>query len=152
MYAEGLVCEGVFAHCRNPLYIGNMLMLLGFGLAFNSLLCLAVGGPCFLFIYSAIVRAEENFLRGKFAAAFDDYCRAVSRWRVRLSGLGATIRSMQFHWRRLLVKEYGTCFNWMAGLPIAFYIKHHLMEPHEKTGRTKNREARRTKPSARCRS
>lgn len=126
VYAEGLVCEGVFAHCRNPLYVGNILMLLGFAVALNSLLCLLIGGACFLFIYSAIVRAEENFLRGKFGTAFEVYCRAVPRWRVRPGGLGETMRSMQFHWRRLLVKEYGTCFNWMAGLPIAFYLRDHM--------------------------
>lgn len=131
VYADGLVCQGVFAHCRNPLYVGNMLMLLGFGLAFNSLLCLMVGGACFLFIYNAIVRAEENYLRKKFTTDFDDYCRAVSRWGIRLSGLGTTLCSMQFHWRRLLVKEYGTCFNWMAGLPIALYIRRHLVETHD---------------------
>ncbi|MCR6719667.1 MAG: hypothetical protein NVV59_05090 [Chitinophagaceae bacterium] len=30
-YAEGLVTEGIFRHVRNPLYVGNILMLLGGG-------------------------------------------------------------------------------------------------------------------------
>lgn len=29
VYAEKLVTEGLFNHCRNPLYVGNILMLLG---------------------------------------------------------------------------------------------------------------------------
>src|SRR5436190_6779835 len=29
VYADDLVTEGVFHHCRNPLYVGNILMLLG---------------------------------------------------------------------------------------------------------------------------
>src|SRR5213075_525249 len=37
-YAEGLVTEGIFNHCRNPLYVGNILMLLGVGILANSLL------------------------------------------------------------------------------------------------------------------
>ncbi len=65
-YAEGLVREGIFNHCRNPLYVGNILMLLGVGILSNSLFYLLVIIPIFLFIYQAIVLAEEKFLRGKF--------------------------------------------------------------------------------------
>ncbi len=65
-YAEGLVTEGIFNHCRNPLYVGNILMLLGVGILSNSLFYVAVIIPVFLFIYQAIVIAEENFLRNKF--------------------------------------------------------------------------------------
>src|SRR5437773_7797155 len=32
VYAEALVQGGVFAHCRNPLYVGNLLVVLGLGL------------------------------------------------------------------------------------------------------------------------
>ena len=65
-YVEGLVTEGIFNHCRNPLYVGNILMLLGVGILANSLVYVAIVIPVFLFIYQAIVLAEENFLRGKF--------------------------------------------------------------------------------------
>ena len=37
VYAEKLVTEGIFKHCRNPLYVGNILMLLGVGILSNSL-------------------------------------------------------------------------------------------------------------------
>ena len=65
-YADGLVTEGIFSHCRNPLYVGNILMLLGVGILANSLIYVALMMPVFLFIYQAIVLAEENFLRSKF--------------------------------------------------------------------------------------
>jgi protein-S-isoprenylcysteine O-methyltransferase Ste14 len=74
-YAEGLVTDGIFNHCRNPLYVGNILMLLGVGILANSLLYVAIMIPIFLFIYQAIVLAEENFLRGKFGNSFDEYCK-----------------------------------------------------------------------------
>jgi protein-S-isoprenylcysteine O-methyltransferase Ste14 len=35
VYAEDLVTEGIFNHCRNPLYVGNILMLMGAGLISN---------------------------------------------------------------------------------------------------------------------
>ena len=65
VYAEELVTSGIFNHCRNPLYVGNILMLCGVGVLSNSLLYVAVFIPFFLFVYQAIVLAEENFLRKK---------------------------------------------------------------------------------------
>jgi protein-S-isoprenylcysteine O-methyltransferase Ste14 len=116
VYAEDLVTGGLFAHCRNPLYDGNILILAGVGLAANSLIFMAVGMPLFLFAYRAIVAAEENFLRQKFGQQFDDYCARVNRFLPNLSGIGETLRSMEFNWQRLIVKEYGTTFAWTAGL------------------------------------
>ncbi len=41
VYAEELVTSGIFNHCRNPLYVGNILMLLGVGspIEFADLYC-----------------------------------------------------------------------------------------------------------------
>ena len=115
VYADVLVTGGLFSHCRNPLYDGNLLILAGVGLAANSLIFMAVGMPLFLFAYRAIIAAEENFLRQKFGKQFDDYCARVNRYLPNFSGLGATLQSMEFKWRRLIVKEYGSTFAWTAG-------------------------------------
>lgn len=116
VYAERLVTGGLFSHCRNPLYVGNLLILAGVGLASNSLIFMVVGLPFFLFAYRAIVAAEENFLRQKFGQEFGDYCARVHRFLPNFSGLGKTVRGMEFNWRRLIVKEYGSTFVWTAGL------------------------------------
>jgi len=116
VYAEHLVQGGIFAHCRNPLYVGNYLILLGVGLASNSLLFFAVAIPFFTFAYWTIIAAEENFLRQKFGAEFEDYCRRVNRLWPRFSGLGRTISAMQFNWRRLITAEYGSAYIWMAAV------------------------------------
>ena len=118
VYAEHLVSTGIFSHCRNPLYVGNILMLLGVGILANSLIYVAIIMPLFLFIYQAIVLAEENFLRGKFGADFDAYCTKVNRWIPSLKGLGATFSSMQFNWKRWVLKEYTTQFIWLAGIAL----------------------------------
>jgi protein-S-isoprenylcysteine O-methyltransferase Ste14 len=86
VYAEKLVTEGIFRHCRNPLYVGNILMLLGVGILSNSLIYVAIVMPLFLFIYQTIVLAEENFLRNKFGADFDNYCKRVNRWLINFNG------------------------------------------------------------------
>ena len=113
VYAEDLVTEGVFAHSRNPMYVGNLLILSGMAITSNCWTTVLVAIPVTAFIYRAIVAAEENYLRGKFGSAFDDYCRSVPRFLPKLSGIGETFASMQFRWRRVLVKEYGTPVAWV---------------------------------------
>jgi hypothetical protein len=80
--------------------------------------------PLFLFIYQAIVLAEENFLRGKFGAAFDAYCAKVNRWFPSLGGIGKTLSSMEFNYKRWILKEYNTQFVWLAGILLLFYTKY----------------------------
>lgn len=114
VYADKLVQGGMFAHCRNPLYVGNLLGILGLGLISNSQLFIFIAMPFFVFSYLAIVAAEEQFLRNKFGAEFEDYCRRVGRFTLNLSGFTKTWQSMAFHWRRIIVKEYGSIFTWIA--------------------------------------
>jgi protein-S-isoprenylcysteine O-methyltransferase Ste14 len=123
-YAEGLVTEGIFRHCRNPLYVGNILMLLGVGILANSLVYVVIVVPIFLFIYQAIVLAEENFLRGKFGNGFDEYCKKVNRWFPNFKGLGQTLNSMEFKWKRWILKEHTTQFIWLCGILIILLLKY----------------------------
>jgi protein-S-isoprenylcysteine O-methyltransferase Ste14 len=115
-YADALVCEGLFAHSRNPLYLGNLLGIIGFALIHSSPWLYAVGVPFFVFAYLAIVAAEEEFLRGRFGADYEAYAREVPRFLPRLRGLHATIAGMTFDWRRLARKEYGTTFAGASAL------------------------------------
>lgn len=118
VYAEKLVQSGIFSHSRNPLYLGNLLILVGVGIVSNSLLFVVFGLPFFVFAYLSIIHAEENYLRNKFGQEFKDYCSRVNRIIPSLSGMGCTIRSMEFHWKRLIVKEYATPYAWIMGTTI----------------------------------
>ena len=118
VYAEKLVQSGIFSHSRNPLYLGNLLILVGVGIVSNSLLFVVFGLPFFVFAYLSIIHAEENYLRNKFGQEFKDYCSRVNRIIPSLSGMGSTIRSMEFHWKRLIVKEYATPYAWIMGTTI----------------------------------
>ena len=124
VFAEDLVTGGLFAHSRNPLYVGNVMMILGMGILSNSVFYLALMVPAFYFIYECIIRAEENFLRNKFGSGFDDYCKEVPRWLPKFKGLGATLNSGGFNWKRVLIKEYNTTCVWLgaAVLLIATHI------------------------------
>jgi len=131
-YAEGLVTDGIFNHCRNPLYVGNILMLLGVGILANSLVYVAIVVPIFLFIYQAIVLAEENFLRGKFGPGFDTYCSKVNRWWPSLKGIGRTFGSMEFNWKRWILKEHTTQFIWLIGIILIFFINYPQLTGYDK--------------------
>lgn len=124
VYAEKLVTEGIFDHCRNPLYVGNILMLLGVGILSNSLIYVCIIIPLFLFIYQAIVLAEENFLRNKFGDQFNAYCNRVNRWLIDFKGLGKTFYSMQFNAKRWILKEYNTQFVWLAGITLILLLEY----------------------------
>jgi protein-S-isoprenylcysteine O-methyltransferase Ste14 len=124
VYAEELVTTGIFNHCRNPLYVGNILMLLGVGVLSNSLLYVIVVMPLFLVIYQAIVLAEENFLRNKFGTSFDQYCSRVNRWVPSLKGIGNTFASMHFKWKRWVLKEYNTQYVWLTGITLILLLKY----------------------------
>lgn len=113
VYAEDLVTDGMYAHSRNPMYIGNLLIVAGVAVASNSWLTILAGIPLALFMYTCIIAAEEQYLSSRFGPAFVDYCRDVPRWRPRVRGLGRTLSATQFRWRRVLVKEYGTPFGWI---------------------------------------
>jgi hypothetical protein len=123
-YADGLVTEGIFRHCRNPLYVGNILMLLGVGILANSLFYIGIMIPLFLFIYQAIVLAEEDFLRKKFGPGFDAYCQDVNRWLPRIHGLSKTLSSMEFNWKRWILKEHTTQFIWLIGITLLLLFNH----------------------------
>lgn len=116
VYAEDLVTEGVYAHVRNPMYIGNLLIVAGVALASNSWPTIWLGIPLAVFMYVCIVAAEEQYLLGRFGEAFKAYCHDVPRWLPRPGALFRETKAMQFHWRRVLVKEYGTPFGWISAI------------------------------------
>lgn len=116
VYADQLVQGGVYAYCRNPLYVGNASILLGVGLASNSWLFLSVALPFFAFAYCAIIAAEENFLRQKFGRQFDEYCQRVPRFLPRFPAEAQPLELPHFNWRRVITAEYGSAFIWIAGI------------------------------------
>jgi protein-S-isoprenylcysteine O-methyltransferase Ste14 len=108
IYAEKLVTDGIFSHCRNPLYAGNLLIVAGFIFIAGNFTGILAGSLIFMSIYRLIVHSEETFLQSKFADAYKDYCTDVPRWIPRLAGLQQNIRHYQFDWPAVAVKEYGT--------------------------------------------
>jgi protein-S-isoprenylcysteine O-methyltransferase Ste14 len=124
IHADALITRGLFTHCRNPLYVGNNLMLLGLGILSNSLIYVLIVVPVFLFIYQAIVLAEENFLKQKFGTQYTEYCATVNRWLPNFKGIGSTFSTMKFNWVRWLFTEYNTQIFWLTGIFLTIIFKY----------------------------
>lgn len=114
VYADTLVTDGLFAHARNPLYVGNILLIAALLIMDNNPWVYLIGGSFFLFAYTAIVAAEEDYLRAKFGAEYEDYCRRVNRWVPSFRGIRDTLRGMTFNWRRVILKEYSSVYVWIV--------------------------------------
>jgi len=132
VYASHLVTGGIFNHCRNPLYIGNILKIAGLGILANSVLYVTVFIPAFLFIYQSIVLAEEDFLRAKFGQEFDSYCQQANRWIPRFSGLGSTFKNMSFRWRRAIVRDNSSVLTWSLGILFIILFKYPEFTQYDK--------------------
>lgn len=111
VYADKLVVQGFFGVCRNPLYLGNILIYLGVLLMHGTPIVILLGSSFFLFVYFTIVRSEEFFLRNKFGTDFENYCNQVPRWIPKLSNLKKSIEGMEFNFKRVLIKDYTTIVN-----------------------------------------
>lgn len=81
---EQLTITGPYGYTRNPLYLGSIVIAVGFAIAARSLWIGAVLVVMFLAIYLPVIRSEEEFLRSKFAN-FDDYVQRVPRLLPRLT-------------------------------------------------------------------
>lgn len=116
IYAEKLVTEGIYGICRNPMYLGNLSILLGFGIFANSALFTFIIFPVYLFIYYAIIKAEEAFLFGKFGPEFDVFRKNVHALIPKFGKLGSAFKGYSFNWGKVVMKEYNSLFLYFVGI------------------------------------
>lgn len=110
--ADQLVTDGVFAHCRHPLYVGNFLLISGLLLIWNSPWAYAVAGGTIVLALFSMASAEEAFLVGKFGAPYVAYTERVNRFVPDLRGIRQTMARFAFDWKRVVRKEYTTTLSW----------------------------------------
>ncbi len=122
VHAKDLVTEGLFAHARNPLYVGNLLVLIGLFVVHNHPAVYVLGSLFFGLAYVAIVAAEETYLVARFGPDYAAYCARVPRWLPNFAGLRATLAGMEFKWRRVIAKEFSSFIVWwLAALGLLAY-------------------------------
>jgi protein-S-isoprenylcysteine O-methyltransferase Ste14 len=93
---EELTTTGPYAYVRNPLYLGSLIMAIGFAIAARSLWVLLVMLVMLVVIYLPVIRHEEAYLREVFAN-FDDYARNVPRLLPRWTAYGSGTGNFSSH-------------------------------------------------------
>jgi len=78
--ASSLVHGGIYRLTRNPMYLGFLLMLLGWALHIATLSALAVLPVFAAYLTVFQIQPEERALRARFVPAFDVYMGRVRRW------------------------------------------------------------------------
>jgi len=119
---EALATSGPYAYTRNPLYLGSLLMGIGFAVAARSWWVGVVLAAMFFAIYLPVIRGEEKFLREKFTE-FDEYARKVPRMFPRIvparAERGGGGFSMDLYLKH---REYNAAFGAM-GMAAALVVK-----------------------------
>ncbi len=103
-----LITTGPFAHVRNPLYLGNILLYFGIGLMSNALMpWLPWIALLYFFVqYTLIVSLEEEYLIRTFGSDYAKYCEAVPRFvPVFKKYVSGTHEQPALSWKRGVVSE-----------------------------------------------
>lgn len=74
------VAVGPYKSVRNPMYVGGLVLLIGFGLYLHSISILLLSAVVFLLVDLFVVYFEEPHLSRRFGATYEAYCKAVPRW------------------------------------------------------------------------
>ncbi len=82
---RAFVAIGPYKYVRNPMYIGGLILLIGFGLYKRSISILFLTLPLLLLVHLFVLFYEEPTLTRKFGSSYQEYRRAVRRWIPRLT-------------------------------------------------------------------
>ena len=112
--AEVLNTTGIYSVVRNPLYLGNAVVVLGLALAVKVWWVVPAALAATWFFYARVIAAEESFLSGKFGPAYDSWRVAtpviipdVALWRA---------PSLPFSLRNVLRREYNGFYQIVVAL------------------------------------
>ncbi len=122
---ERLVTYGIFAWARNPLYIGNFLIWMGFVTISGVLWFLPFAVLLFAVEYELIVRYEEGVLESIFGREYLDYKSCTPRWIPRPPKYESP--AGDYHWGEAFKSEISTFLQY-AVLLLAFWIKSRVIE------------------------
>jgi len=114
-----LAQSGPYAHTRNPLYLGTLLVAAGLVIAGRSILLAAIFITVFTFVYLPVIELEEQHLRNLFAD-YDSYAMRVPKLMGRRSGRPELARTFdpRLYWRN---REYEALCGFAAGAAFLFW-------------------------------
>lgn len=78
--ATSLITDGPFARSRNPIYVGNTLLLLGAGLLAGLAWLIPAAFAAAFTTQKLAIEREERHLAARFGLAWADYAARTPRW------------------------------------------------------------------------
>ncbi|HWZ42973.1 MAG TPA: isoprenylcysteine carboxylmethyltransferase family protein [Candidatus Saccharimonadales bacterium] len=114
-----LATAGPYAHVRNPLYLGSILIAIGFMIAARNWWIGLAALLMFLVIYLPVIRAEESYLGSAFAD-YAEYAKHVPRFLPRLTAYRSAVEGESGGFSRELYmrhREYNALLG--SGLMLA---------------------------------
>lgn len=78
--SDHLVTGGPFAITRNPIYLGNTMMMMGIGLITGIALMIPMALVAAFVTGRLAIAREERHLEARFGKAYRDYAKKVRRW------------------------------------------------------------------------
>lgn len=113
---EQLTTSGPYAYTRNPLYLGSIVLAVGFALAGRNWWIGAGLIAFFLAIYLPVIRSEESFLRQRFPE-FTSYEASVPQLLPRLRPISGSEASFSWtlYWKH---REYNATLGSAAMLAV----------------------------------
>lgn len=78
--AAHLVQNGPYSISRNPIYLGNTLLMIGIGLAAGMLWFVILAVVAAFLTQKLAIEREEQHLDQRFGRKYRDYCKRVRRW------------------------------------------------------------------------
>lgn len=118
--ANVLNSTGLYSLCRNPLYLGNFLMMLSPTILLGNWLFIMIFALSFWLYYERIIFAEESFLRVKFGQAYIDWTLKTPPFFPKLKGYVKS--DMSFSFRSMIKREYHSLFGLAASLFVLHYV------------------------------
>ena len=119
---QRLVTYGVFAWMRNPLYVGNFLIWIGFTVISGVYWFLPVAMVLFAVEYTLIVRYEEGVLESIFGGEYLAYKARIPRWFPRPP---ASAESGEHHWAEAWRSEISTFMQYVV-ITVLFVAKQRM--------------------------
>jgi protein-S-isoprenylcysteine O-methyltransferase Ste14 len=116
---QRLVTYGIFSWVRNPLYVGNFLVWMGFAVISGVLWFIPVAAVIFAIEYTLIVRYEEGVLETIFGQEYLAYKQRTPRWFPRPPSVKET---GEHHWGEAWRSEVSTLIQYVV-LVALFLVK-----------------------------
>ena len=79
-FTTGLVTNGLYKISRNPMYLGMLIILFGFGIYLGNLTPFLILPAFYIVITEMQIKREERMLEEKFGEEYLVYKNKVRRW------------------------------------------------------------------------